>query len=238
MSKYIQFKLNKVFEKDINLVCLDDGSIQRPFGGSHRMIFPDGKKITFIHQPKTGGMSMHYWFFKNFPQCEHYLTEGHEHSKRTKEVFKNETGFTFSIVRNPWDWYVSRYTHYMSGRPRSKYHFVDFLMMLNYGINGKILISKSPLEFEKFHEDVDIVFRLEEIGEKFKVIHNITNCYEPLDFVNITRRKWEHYSFYYDEEMRQIVHTRHRDFIEKWGYKFEDLRGDAPRMTQKIFERK
>jgi len=196
-------------------------------GGTHILTFEDGRRLTFIHNPKTGGMSIHAWFIKNFPNCRHDMIEGHKTISGSESMFKGGLGFTFSIMRNPYDWYVSRWTHYVRSHPDlPQYHFADFLHVVHYGFMG--ITPKSlgrGVHFSTFIENVDLVLKFEDLKKEFVKIQKITNCFEPLDIRNATKKDGQHYSFFYNDELRDLVYNRHKDFFDLTGYEFEDKRG-------------
>jgi hypothetical protein len=178
-----------------------------------------------VHTPKTAGMSIHAWFFKNFRDSNHEVIEGHKFSRETLAEFGPQ-GFSFCVIRNPWDWYVSRYCHYIKTHPEKDFHFVDFLMLSKYGINGKLIRSVTPMVFEKYYEDLDFVIKYEELEEGFKTIQNITNCYDPLGTFNTVEDK-PPYSYFYNEELKELVYARHKIFIDEWGYTFDDQKPEG-----------
>jgi len=76
------------------------------------------EKITFIHIPKTSGTSISKWFdvvcSSNptvYEKHEFYTKNINEHwGIREVNQLTSDTGFVFSVVRNPWDYVVSTYT--------------------------------------------------------------------------------------------------------------------------------
>ena len=68
-------------------------------------------KFIFIHIPKTGGTSIERRFVPFAGHDEHEVSYKHDSAIQMKQKFSQEWKdyFKFSIVRNPWDWLVSRF---------------------------------------------------------------------------------------------------------------------------------
>ena len=62
-------------------------------------------KATFIHIPKTGGTSITKWLEKNFKTDNR---RKHGYLSHAEAIWK-DLGWTFSIVRNPFDRIASSY---------------------------------------------------------------------------------------------------------------------------------
>ena len=101
------------------------------------------EKCIYIHIPKTGGSSIEFAFDQK--------TQEHETLEQTKEKIKNsyESYFSFSIVRNPFDRFVSTY-FYLKEKEEAPYvegmSFDDFVYMAK---EWKANYSKSFVEFKK-----------------------------------------------------------------------------------------
>ena len=84
---------------------------------------PNGKKIAFIHIPRTGGKSVRYYFDlgyhdKEYNRHGHYSCAHRRASVVWSEKIINDFD-TFSVIRDPWSRLVSLF-HYYSGRPDMK----------------------------------------------------------------------------------------------------------------------
>ena len=67
-------------------------------------------KSTFIHIPKTGGTSISTWL-KNAYGVNYNKGFKHASYEEMKRTF-GDLGFTYTVVRNPWDRVVSAYFYY------------------------------------------------------------------------------------------------------------------------------
>jgi hypothetical protein len=69
--------------------------------------------------------------------------------------------------------------------------------------------------------NVDYTIRFENLAEDFRVVCTAIGISPPaLPLYNRSRR--EHYSKYYDDELREFVRTRFQAEIERFNYAFEE----------------
>jgi hypothetical protein len=125
--------------------------------------------------------------------------------------------YKFTCVRNPWDRMVSFYftpTQSPENWDRKKFRRVifDALSLGDY------------LRLDQGKEDpfanVDYIMRLENLPNDFETVcHNLDIPVKPLPQYNRSTR--EHYSKYYDDELRELVRRRFAAEIERFGYAFE-----------------
>ena len=189
-------------------------------------------KITFIHIPKCAGNSVTAWMKKNFNAK---ITKKKQHATVDQVIAgKSHTlgpiedlGFKFCIVRNPFDYLVSFYEF----RRRLCIQRIDMLSKnprlinleskkFNLQGNKDALKRLNDIGFEgwlhKHHirpmhhwaKDCDLVLKLENITEDFKIIQDMLNCYEPLPHNNSGGIRHPDYRKYYTKQ--QSI-----DFVEK-----------------------
>jgi hypothetical protein len=129
-------------------------------------------------------------------------------------------------VRNPWDWYVSRYEFERTSKRRLKVP----LPWPRLPFRQAVLLMPSPAElFEEFTEGAPhlIVMRFEELPRSLPralreagvEVHENTEraiCSTPP--TNVTRHA--HYRTYYNDATRQMVARRDAALIERFGYEF------------------
>jgi hypothetical protein len=125
--------------------------------------------------------------------------------------------YKFTCVRNPWDRMVSYYftpTQTSETWDRKKF--------------GKI-ISKavSVAEYLRLNQDdedpftnVDYIMRFENLADDFRTVCR-TLAISPPTLPRYNRSSREHYSKYYDDELRELVRTRFAAEIEQFSYTFE-----------------
>ena len=161
--------------------------------------------------------------------------EIHDHLKAAEIIKKNildknkfNNYFKFCVVRNPWDALVSRYFYYI-GRCKEKklkehIYKIDFKKWIKifnleeqnnwniYTIDDKP-ICDFYIKYENLKEDIIIVFK--KLNIKNYDINNLPN--HKTNY----RRDKKHYSYYYDEELKDIVYNKFKKEIDYFNYKFE-----------------
>ncbi len=125
--------------------------------------------------------------------------------------------YKFTCVRNPWDRMVSYYftpTQNMAAWDRKKFRkaIVKALSVADY------------LRLDKVEEDpfgnVDYVMRFENLADDFRTVCGTLGI-SPTTLPRYNRSSREHYSKYYDDELRELVRARFAAEIEHFGYIFE-----------------
>ena len=199
-------------------------------------------KFIFIDICKTAGTSIIKSFIANFPDADF---EGYHHSipnmvcgagdVRTASYITQEDielNTLFTVVRNPYDRLVSlyfwgknlpmysdcntfkdfvinvinnKYTEYNQHRYKSQVHWIS-------DVNGKIVVD-NILRFENLETD------FEELLKKLKIPNfNLIKTNTAYQMSGIVRK---HYSYYYDEETKNMVTEFYKDDLEAFNYCFE-----------------
>lgn len=205
-------------------------------------------KATFIHIPKTGGNSITTWLRDH---TDSRITKKMQHA-RLQEVIdrdqhvlgpqkREDLGFVFCVVRNPWDYMVSWYTfekmlieerikfvkEYPDPATRRKakwksYNLEDLEKKLEYfnkGFENWLPNSKYDTQ-HSWAKDCDAVFRLENINEDFKIIQQKVNCFEPLQTLNKTKNRKTYQTYYTSQELIDFVADKYKVDIDTYGYDF------------------
>jgi sulfotransferase famil protein len=125
--------------------------------------------------------------------------------------------YRFTCVRNPWDRMVSYYftpTQNPESWDREKF----------YGIISKAISIADYLRLNENEENsfanVDYIMRFENLADDFRTVCNQLDI-SPVTLPQYNRSTREHYSKYYDDELREFVRTRFAADIERFGYTFE-----------------
>ena len=197
------------------------------------------KRFLFVHIPKTAGNSIQsvlrdysedqlvalrkeqdgierfglrnpkYKIKKHSTLSEYRDALGHE---QFRDLYK------FTCVRNPWDRMVSYYfTPTQSPETWSPKKFL--------GIISKAVSVPDYLRLDNSEENpfanVDYIMRFESLADDFRAVCMAIGI-SPPTLPQYNRSSREHYSKYYDDELREFVRTRFAAEIERFNYTFEE----------------
>jgi len=184
-------------------------------------------KFLFIHIPRTGGSSIESQF--NFKEAKeknkHWTLSGW---KKILDPNIFDEYFKFSLVRNPWDFTVSKYKcpwfgSDSGGRPigelagKSLKYFLEHYKTPSH--------ERGETFYDYFDpEQMDFIGRFENrendlqyISQKISV-HIDGNIHQRK--IQMRDKNKKHYTEYYDDETREIVAQKYARDIEYFGYKF------------------
>ena len=191
-------------------------------------------KCIFIHLPKTAGASI-----ENALTGYGWASVRHEKLKVQHEpavVLKNiysefwNDYFKFSFVRNPWSLLISNFLWSQGPLKLTHDNFKKFILNIETRVKrAKFLDKKStatwtchqlPFLLNESQEIcLDFIGRFENLKQDFNLVcDNLSIPPPPLPHINKT--KHNHYTEYYDDELRDIVLSLYRKDIEYFGYKF------------------
>jgi hypothetical protein len=126
--------------------------------------------------------------------------------------------YKFTCVRNPWDRMVSYYftpTQNTGAWDRKKFRKVI----------AKALPVADYLRLDQDQEDpfanVDYIMHFENLADDFRIVCETLGL-SPAILPQYNRSTREHYSKYYDAELRELVRMRFAAEIERFGYTFEE----------------
>jgi Sulfotransferase family len=125
--------------------------------------------------------------------------------------------YKFTCVRNPWDRMVSYYftpTQNTAAWDRKKFRkvIVKALPVADY-------LRLNERDNDPF-ENVNYIMRFENLADDFCTVCAALGI-SPVALPQYNRSSREHYSEYYDDELRELVHTRFAAEIERFDYTFE-----------------
>ena len=196
------------------------------------------KGFLFVHIPKTAGNSIQT-VLRNYSEDElvalrpeqdgierfglrnpNYKVKKHSTLAEYRDALGNEqlgSLYKFTCVRNPWERMVSFYfTPTQSPEAWDRHKF-------------RKIISKalSVADYLRLHQDeevpfanVDCIMRFENLADDFSAVcRKLDIPVQPLPQYNRSTR--EHYSKYYDDELRELVRMRFAPEIERFDYTFE-----------------
>jgi hypothetical protein len=196
------------------------------------------KRFLFIHIPKTAGNSIQS-IVSDYSEDElvalrseqdgierfglrnpKYKIKKHstlaEYNAALGEVQFGDL-YKFTCVRNPWDRMVSLYftpTQDIGAWDRKKFRKVI----------SKAVPVADYLRLDKGEKDpfdnVDYIMRFENLTDDFRTVCGTLGI-SPMTLPQYNRSSREHYSKYYDDELRELVCARFAAEIERFGYIFE-----------------
>jgi hypothetical protein len=197
------------------------------------------KSFLFVHIPKTAGNSIQS-ALREYSEDElvslrkeqdgierfglrnpKYQIRKHSALSEYRDALGEEqfrSLYRFTCVRNPWDRMVSYYfTPTQNSEMWSRKKF--------YGIICKAVPVQEYLKLNDHEADpfgnVDYIMRFESLPDDFRFVCGRLQISAP-PLPKLNRSKREHYSTYYDEELREFVRTRFAAEIERFGYAFEE----------------
>src|SRR6266480_1174325 len=175
------------------------------------------KRFLFVHIPKTAGNSIQS-ALRDFSEDQlvalrkeqdgierfglrnpNYNVKKHSTLREYHDALGDEQFcnlYKFTCVRNPWDRIIS-----------------EAVSVSDY------------LRLEKNQDDpfanVDYTMRFENLADDFRTVCG-TLSISPTSLPRYNRSSREHYSKYYDDELREFVRMRFAAEIERFGYTFEE----------------
>lgn len=125
--------------------------------------------------------------------------------------------YKFVCVRNPWDRMISYY--FSPHRETLAWDKKAFAKMVSTTLPIAEHLRLSAQEADPF-ANVDCIMRFESLAEDFPAVcATLQIPLAPLPAYN--RSKREHYSVYYDDELRELVRGRFEAEIDRFGYRFD-----------------
>lgn len=188
-------------------------------------------KLLFIHIPKTAGLSVCNAFGSN--------TQTHNPLSHYESLCDVSEYFKFTIVRNPWDRFLSAY-FYLKGSDRvmkaieqgniniERLHdkisefdtFDDFCeysretpRLMKFNVHFRPQVS--------FLEDgiFDFIGRYENLSASLRYVCDV-NDIPMVDIPHINQSDHLHYAEYYNSNTIELVQDFYAEDIKRFGYKF------------------
>lgn len=195
------------------------------------------KRFLFVHIPKTAGNSIQS-ALRDYSEDQlvalrkeqdgierfglrnpNYNIKKHSTLREYRDALGDEqfrSLYKFACVRNPWDRMVSYYftpTQSHENWDRKKFR----------GIISQTVSIADYLRLNRDEEDpfanLDYIMRFENLAEDFRTVCG-TLSISPATLPRYNRSTREHYSKYYDDELRELVRTRFAAEIERFGYAY------------------
>jgi hypothetical protein len=205
------------------------------------------KQFIFIHIPKCGGTSVETALLNTYNNGEQLLKRKANYKGRFEFNFltRNEqidmfgatlnkspqhwklrmykpviqqSYYTFTFVRNPWDLVVSEYRYFKKMKPKlaKNMSFEQFVIR-----NPRTMKFHLDEQHTFINEHIDYIGRMETLNEDFKNICDelyLENLQLPQ--VNVTNKHKIHYTEYYSNKSREIIQERYKKDIDIFEYSF------------------
>jgi hypothetical protein len=125
--------------------------------------------------------------------------------------------YKFTCIRNPWDRMVSYY--FTPTQKTEPWDWKKFRKIILGALSVADYLRLDKGEGDLF-ANVDYVMRFENLADDFRTVCRALDI-SPTTLPRYNRSNREHYSKYYDDELRELVRARFAAEIERFGYTFE-----------------
>ncbi len=208
-------------------------------------------KCIFVEVPKTGSTSvrailgkawkphLNLWQIKN--QMEMYWTRygGRKNriiaalylflpEERRREIGRKqfETYFKFGFVRNPWDRIVSLYERTEALQLRNEMTFEQFVDWIEYSSATCVHSSPHRYQLDWFVDPngnvlADFIGKFERLDEDWAFVAQKLGVNEKLPHRRANPRA-RHYTEYYTPRTRDVIASKFKVDIERFGYEFSE----------------
>src|SRR5206468_7453488 len=196
------------------------------------------KQFLFVHIPKTAGNSIQS-ILRDYSEDEivalrseqdgiqrfglrnpNYKIKKHSTLAEYRGALGEErfrSLYKFACVRNPWDRMVSYY--FTPTQSVGKWDRKEFRKVISKALSVADYLRLDRGEDDPF-SNVDHVMRFENLADDFQSVC-ATLGIRATRLPQYNRSTREHYSKYYDDELRELVRNRFGSEIERFGYSFD-----------------
>ena len=196
------------------------------------------KRFLFVHIPKTAGNSIQS-VLRDYSEdqlvalrkeqdgierfglrnpkykIKKHSTLSEYHGALGDEQFGNL--YKFTCVRNPWDRMVSYY--FTPTQNAEIWDREKFRAIISKAVSVPDYLRLDNAEGDPF-ANVDYIMRFENLTDDFHAVCAAIGI-SPPSLPQYNRSSREHYSKYYDDELRELVRGRFTSEIERFDYGFE-----------------
>jgi len=125
--------------------------------------------------------------------------------------------YKFTCVRNPWDRVASYY--FTATQNTVAWDGKKFRKVIVRALPAAEYLRLDDKKADPF-ANVNYIMRFENLADDFRTVCAALGI-SPTTLPQYNRSNREHYSRYYDDELRELVRTRFAAEIERFGYTFE-----------------
>jgi len=197
------------------------------------------KRFLFVHIPKTAGNSIQsvlrdysedqlialrkeqdgierFGLRSTKYKIKKHSTLNEYHRALGEEQFRDL--YKFTCVRNPWDRMVSYY--FTPTQNPETWNRKKFREIISKAVSLADYLRLDNGEGDPF-ANVDCIIRFENLADEFRAVCNTIGIPPPA-LPRYNRSSRDHYSKYYDDELREFVGARFAAEIERFNYRFEE----------------
>jgi len=196
------------------------------------------KRLLFIHIPKTAGNSIQsvlrdhsedelvvlqseqdgverFGLRNPKYKIKKHSTLAEYHEALGSEQFRSL--YKFTCVRNPWDRMVSYY--FTPTQSPQTWDRKKFRRIISKAVSVADYLRLNVLDNDPF-ENLNYIIRFENLASDFRTVCAALDI-SPTTLPQYNRSNREHYSKYYDDELRELVRDRFAPEIDRFAYVFE-----------------
>jgi len=195
------------------------------------------KRFLFVHVPKTAGNSIQS-VLRDYSEDElvalrreqdgverfglrnsKYKIKKHSTLAEYREALGNEqfrSLYKFTCVRNPWDRMVSYY--FTPTQSTETWDRKKFRRIISKAVSVADYLRLHVRDNDPF-ENINYIMRFENLANDFRTVCAALDI-SPTTLPQYNRSNREHYSKYYDDELRELVRERFAVEIERFSYVF------------------
>jgi len=197
------------------------------------------KRFLFVHIPKTAGNSIQsvlrdysedqlialrkeqdgierFGLRSTKYKIKKHSTLNEYHRALGEEQFRDL--YKFTCVRNPWDRMVSYY--FTPTQNPETWNRKKFREIISKAVSLADYLRLDNGEGDPF-ANVDCIMRFENLADEFRAVCSTIGIPPPA-LPRYNRSSRDHYSKYYDDELRELVRARFAAEIERFSYRFEE----------------
>ena len=197
------------------------------------------KRFLFVHIPKTAGNSIQsvlrdysedqlialrkeqdgierFGLRSTKYKIKKHSTLNEYHRALGEEQFRDL--YKFTCVRNPWDRMVSYY--FTPTQNPETWNRKKFREIISKAVSLADYLRLDNGEGDPF-ANVDCIMRFENLADEFRAVCDTIGIPPPA-LPRYNRSSRDHYSKYYDDELRELVRARFAAEIERFNYRFEE----------------
>lgn len=200
----------------------------------------------FVHVPKCGGKFVESMFRPYMEHCP-LFTEGWAAGHQTYAEYRMgfearymdiDKGYTFAVVRNPWDWHVSWY-HYIKGDPMGadSGHAIEAQLFQTMSFENYIDwlsdddAPRSPQDYIRRQMSdwvidgngkvaINRILRQERLADDLNAMAKDLRLLVTIKDAKVNASDRADYRRYYNDRTAEAVAARHSRDISLFGYSF------------------